>query len=189
MKRALLGLVAALLAIPVFASDPETSLELRTPDGRLVKPLSSENQKPKVFVFLMHDCPVTNASAPELARVAAEFEPKGVQFFGIYTSETAAEVVAHRRDYGLSFEALLDPELQLARLVGATRAPEVAIVSPDGTVLYRGRIDDRATKPGTMRAVPRRRDLHLALEAILQGRQPEPRFTNSMGCYLSAGQR
>lgn len=189
MKRALLGLVAAFLAFPVVASDSETSLALRTPDGRLVSPLSAENKKAKVFVFLMHDCPVTNASAPELARVAAEFEPKGVQFFGVYTSETAAEVVAHRRDYGLSFEALLDPELQLARVLGATRAPEVAIVSPEGTVLYRGRIDDRATKPGTMRAVARRRDLHLALEAIVQGRKPEARFTSAIGCYLSASQR
>lgn len=189
MKRALLGLVAVLLASPAVASDLGTSLALRTPDGRLVKPLSNENRKAKVFVFLMHDCPVTNASAPELARVAAEFEPKGVQFFGVYTSETVTEVTAHRRDYGLSFEALLDPELQLARVVGATRAPEVAIVSPDGTVLYRGRIDDRATKPGTMRPVARRRDLHLALEAILRGRQPESRFTKSIGCYLSTSQR
>lgn len=189
MKRALLGLVAALLAIPVFASESGTSLALRTPDGRRLKPLSNEDQKATVFVFLMHDCPVTNASTPELARVAAEFEAKGVQFFGIYTSETEAEVIAHRRDYGLSFEALLDPELQLARFVGATRAPEVAVVSPGGAVLYRGRIDDRATKPGTMRPTARRRDLHLALEAIVQGRNPEARFTSAIGCYLSASQR
>jgi hypothetical protein len=132
----------------------------------------------------MNDCPVTNASTAELGRLAAEFEAKGIRFLGVYATETPAEVTAHRRDYHLAFDSLLDPDLRLAKVVGATRAPEAAVVSPDGTVLYRGRIDDRATKPGTMRPTARRRDLHLALEAVIQGRKPVPRFTNAIGCYL-----
>jgi hypothetical protein len=134
---------------------------------------------------MMHDCPVTNASTPELGRLAAEFEPRGIQFFGVYATETPAEVTAHRRDYRLAFDSLLDPDLRLAKLVGATRAPEAAILSPDGKVLYRGRIDDRATKPGTMRPTARQRDLHLALEAVSKDANPSRVIPKPSAAYLS----
>jgi peroxiredoxin len=187
MLRSLFPFLGWLLSVVSFAGDsPGANITLHTADGRTVTPFSARNQKATVLVFLMHDCPITNASTPELARLAEEFTPKGIQFFGVYATETAAEITAHRRDYGLPFEGLLDPTMRLARLAGATRAPEAAVFSPDGTLLYRGRIDDRATKPGAMRATARQRNLHLALEAVLGGRQPEPKFTSSIGCYLSA---
>jgi hypothetical protein len=147
-------------------------------------PLAEHGQKATVLIFLMHDCPVTNATAPELARLASEFTPRGVHFFGIYTTETAAEINTHRRDYGLAFPGLLDPKLQLARLAGATRVPEAAVFSPAGKLLYRGRIDDRAVQPGRTRPTPSSHDLRLALEAVLADQPPEPRFTTSVGCYL-----
>ena len=139
--------------------------------------------KATVLIFLTHDCPVTT-TAPELARLAGEFTPRGVHFFGIYSTETAAEINTHRRDYGLDFPGLLDPKHQLARLAGATRVPEAAVFSPAGKLLYRGRIDDRAVQPGRTRPTPSRHDLRLALEAVLAGKPPEPRFTTSVGCYL-----
>lgn len=133
---------------------------------------------------MMHDCPVTNASTAELARLADEFTPRGIRFFGIYTTETAKEISAHRREYGLAFEGLLDPDLNLARFAGATRAPEAAVIGPDGALLYRGRIDDRAVKPGTMRPTARQKDLRLALEAVVAGKKPDPQYTTAIGCYL-----
>jgi peroxiredoxin len=187
MLPKLLMFAACVVATLASANDnPGATISLRTDAGRTLSPLASHAKKATVLVFLMHDCPVTNATAPELARLAAEFAPKGIQFFGVYAAETAEEIAAHRTDYGLPFDGLLDPELKLAKFAGATRAPEAAIISPDGALLYRGRIDDRATKPGTMRPTAKRRDLHLALEAVVEGRLPEPRFTASIGCYLPA---
>ena len=185
MRRAFVPVVACFIAGIGLCGESKPDLTVKSYDGRDVAPLAVTGKKATVLVFMMHDCPVTNASTPELGRLAAEFEPRGIQFFGVYATETPAEVTAHRRDYRLAFDSLLDPDLRLAKLVGATRAPEAAILSPDGKVLYRGRIDDRATKPGTMRPTARQRDLHLALEAVSQGREPEPRYTKAIGCYLS----
>lgn len=182
MFRAFLILALALV-IPAAleAAEPST---LKAADGRLYKPLADAGQKATVLVFLMHDCPVTNASAPELARLASEFTSRGIQFFGVYITENAEEIEQHARDYGLRFPGLLDPTLTLARIAGATRAPEAAIIAPDGALLYRGRIDDRAQKPGVTRPTASRRDLRLAIEAVLAGQKPEPRFTTAIGCYL-----
>ena len=155
-------------------------------DGQAHTPLAEHGQKVTVLLFLMHDCPVTNATAPEMARLAADFTPRGVHFFGIYTTETAAQINTHRKDYGLPFPGLLDPKHQLARLAGATRMPEAAVFSPAGKLLYRGRIADRTVQVRRTRPVPSRHDLRLALEAVLAGQPPVPRFTPSIGCYLQA---
>ncbi len=157
---------------------------LPSSDGSPRTPLADHGQKATVLIFLAHDCPVTNATAPALTRLASAFTPRGVHFFGIYTTESAAEINTHRRDYGLTFAGLLDPKLHLARLAGATRMPEAAVFSPTGKLLYRGRIDDRAIQAGRTRPTPSRHDLRLALESILAGQPPDPRFTPAIGCYL-----
>ncbi len=171
----------------ILKEEARAKVVLKASDGRSHTPLVQKGSKATVVVFLMHDCPVTNATAPELARLFHEFSALGVEFFGVYVTETEKEIETHRRDYGLPFPGLLDPKLQLSRAAGITRAPEAALFSAEGALLYRGRIDDRAGKPGVMRPTPGRRDLRLALEAVLAGRQPEPRFTAAAGCYLPGG--
>ncbi len=185
MKRLFTFFFASALVVTASAGEAiPAALALKASDGQTLTPLAKREQKAIVLVFLMHDCPVTNASAPELARLSSEFTQRGVEFYGVYVTETEKEIEAHRRDYGLKFPGLLDPKLQLARAAGATRAPEAAVFSPDGALLYRGRIDDRAVRPGAIRATPSRHDLRIALETILAGGQPEPKFTTSIGCYL-----
>ena len=158
---------------------------LRDSDGHSCAPLAAGASKATVLLFLMHDCPVANASAPEIARLANEFALQGVRFYGIYATETAAQINTHRNDYSLPFPGLLDPKHELARLAGATCVPEAAVFSPAGELLYRGRIDDRAVRPGTTKPVPHQHDLRLALESVIAGKQPEPKFTKAVGCYLS----
>ena len=137
-----------------------------------------------VCLFLMTDCPVAQATAPEMARVYAEFAPRGVTFYAAYATETAEEIKDFQKAYSLPFPALLDPKLTLARLSGATRVPEAAVFSPEGRLLYRGRIDDRVVSLGLMRPLPTHHDLRLALEAVLAGKKPDPEVTEAAGCYL-----
>jgi hypothetical protein len=80
---------------------------------------------------------------------------------------------------------VLDPELKLAKLTGATVTPEACVLSPAGEILYRGRIDDRAVKLGTVRVEPTVRDLRLALDAVLAGKPVAEKFTRAIGCYIS----
>lgn len=169
---------------PESAPVTEPALNFPDSDGRVHTPFAADDRKATVLIFLMNDCPVANASAPALARVCVDFESRGVVFYGIYTTETAEEITTHRRDYRLPFPGLLDPDLELAKLAGATRVPEAAVFAPSGALLYRGRIDDRAVSLGVVRPQPRREDLRLALEATLAGETPDPQFTTSVGCYL-----
>ena len=153
--------------------------------GHPCTPLAIEaGSKATVLIFLMADCPVANATAPALARLVEEFAPQGIRFHGIYATETDAEIEKHRRSHGLTFPCLRDPRCRLARHAGATRVPESVVFSPAGVLLYRGRIDDRAIRPGLTRPVPQREDLRLALTAVLAGRAPGHKFAPAIGCHL-----
>lgn len=153
-------------------------------EGKDCEPFADDDRKGTVLVFLMSDCPVANASAPALARLSDEFTTRGVTFYGIYTTETSEEMATHLREYSLPFQGLSDPDLRLATMAEATRVPEAAVFSPEGELIYRGRIDDRAVSLGVVRPQPRREDLRLALEALLAGKKPEVPFTETVGCYL-----
>ena len=148
------------------------------------EPLADRGQKATVLLFVMHDCPIANSYAPELARIAADYSTRGVEFFAVYSDETVQQAAAHIAEYRIPFTGLCDPKLQLARRAGATVVPEAAVFSRTGELLYRGRIDDRAVRFGAVRPEPRRRDLRLALDALLAGRKVAPRFTTAVGCYL-----
>src|SRR5688572_19029745 len=88
-------------ATAAVASDAErgdstaAKIALTGSDGRMHTPLAENGQAATVLVFLMHDCPVTNAMAPELARLSTEFAPRGVRFFGVYVTESKAEIATH----------------------------------------------------------------------------------------------
>lgn len=175
--------IMSLAVTPLYGE--ETALALKDVSGKLVDPLAKHGQKATVLFFLTTECPIGNLYSPEIERIVQKYTEQGVTCHAIYAHETSAEIRKHQREYKLSLSALLDPNLKLAKLTGATVTPEACVISPGGEILYRGRIDDRAVKFGTVRVEPRVRDLRLALDAVLAGKPVAEKFTKPIGCYLS----
>ena len=154
--------------------------------GATIQPLKDSGQKATVLFFVMHECPVANGYAPEISRVISEYSTNGVRGYVVYVESdlTPRKARKHARDYGYKSGALLDPKHLLVKAAGATISPEAAVISPTGEVLYRGRIDDRVADFGKRRVEPTRRDLRLALDAILAGKPVPARLTKAIGCYI-----
>jgi hypothetical protein len=135
---------------------------------------------------LTPDCPIANSYAPELRRICAAYEPRGIGFTLVYVDPDMNEESAqrHAREYGYTCAIRLDREQALARTLGATKVPEVVVVSPHGQVLYRGRIDDSYVELGKRRSEPTQRDLRNALDAILAGRPVPVAETPVVGCFM-----
>lgn len=168
----------------VAASD-DLTIRLTDPAGRVVEPLADRGQKVTILFFLTTECPIGNRFAPEIDRIVRDYQARGVMCHAVYTHETVTEVAGHLREYHFSLSAVLDPDRKLAKLTGATVTPEACVLSPAGEILYRGRIDDRVVKFGTVRVEPQVRDLRLALDAILAGKPVAEKFTRAIGCYIS----
>src|SRR5207244_3481903 len=135
--------------------------------GRAQTPLAQPGKKASVLFFLIPDCPISNAYAPEIRRICAAYEKKDIAFFIVHADPdvSAEQARAHAKEYGLTCPVLRDPAHVLVKKTGVATAPEVAVVV-DGKVAYRGRIDDWYVDFGKRRAEPTRRDLREALDAI-----------------------
>jgi hypothetical protein len=184
-----MGLVSGLSqgteAGPRLAASP-SSIAVKDLAGATVQPLADAGQKATVLFFVMHECPVANGYAPEITRITSEYARKGVRGFVVYVESdlTPEQARRHARDYSYKTGTLLDPQHRLVKAAGATISPEAAVFSRSGDLLYRGRIDDRAADFGKRRVEPTRRDLRLALDAILEGRPVQARLTRAVGCYI-----
>lgn len=142
--------------------------------------------KAVVLFFIGIDCPVSNGYAPQMQQLATTYAQRGVAFYGVHCDDalTAADAARHATEYGLAFTVLLDPAQVLARASGARVTPEAVVLSPEGNVLYQGRIDDRYTIDGKRRDAPTVLDLENALSSVLAGEAPKVRQTKAFGCPL-----
>lgn len=154
------------------------------------KPLAATGQKATVFFFVLTDCPIANSYAPEINRIATAYGPRGVRSYVVYVEEDLSAETArrHAQDHAFKFPALLDPGHKLVKIAGVTVSPEVAVLAPDNSVLYRGRIDDRAAAFGKRRVKPSQRDLREALDAILDGKPVGTPVTKAVGCYIATNE-
>ena len=144
--------------------------------------------KAVVFLFTSTDCPISNRYAPEVRRLSETFTRQGVLFRLVYPgrADTAEAIHEHMKAfaYAGSTEAYRDPELALAKFVGATVTPEAAVVA-HGTVLYHGRLDDRYVDLGLERPSPTTHDLADALTAVLSGHPVAHPVTQAVGCFIA----
>lgn len=184
-------LAAALLALfPACAisggvAGGLANVELQDVDGRAHRPLDARGRA-NVVVFTTVDCPIANGYAPEIQRLADEFEPEGVRFHLVHVDPDvdATRAAAHAREFGYRMPVLLDPTHTLVRELGATITPEAAVIRADGTVVYRGRIDDQWADLGVKRRAPRYRDLEDVLRAVVAGKDLPRTRTPAVGCFI-----
>ncbi|MGE5110184.1 MAG: redoxin domain-containing protein [Acidobacteriaceae bacterium] len=138
-----------------------------------------------VLIFVRTDCPISNRYAPEIQRLAREFQGSA-KFWLVYPDqkETPAAIRKHLSDYRYTLSALRDTRHELVREAQAQITPEAAVFV--GKVLrYVGRIDDRAVDFGTFRVTATTHDLESALGAVIERRPVEKASKQAVGCYIS----
>jgi peroxiredoxin len=135
-----------------------------------------------VIVFFAAGCPVQRAHDAQLLSIHAAYRPRGVAVIAV-DSEAEASVEddrAEARARRYPFLILSDPEGRAADALGATYAAYAVVVDAGGRVRYRGGIDSAKSHPSPD-ASPWLRD---ALDRLLEGREPDPIETTSLGCAL-----
>jgi peroxiredoxin len=156
--------------------------------GQVVHSPEEWNGKKAIVVFFTTtDCPLSNNDVPEMNRTQRDYQSRGVAFYAVQADTTIADadVVQHTKDYQFSFPVLFDPHQVLVKMTGATTIPSAAVLTPDGTLLYLGRIDNRVEDFNVRRQQPTRFDLREALEAVLEGKPVAHPRTKAFGCAIN----
>lgn len=165
---------------------PAPPLELPDLNGREREPLRSAQASATVLFFLGTECPISNYYSPEIRRICDTYRTRNVRFFIVLPDSglSVADAKQHAADFGYDCPVLRDPNHELVRRVGATVTPQAIVLAPDGSLLYRGRIDDQYVALGRQRPAATRRDLRITLDAILAGRPVPRQFTRAVGCAI-----
>jgi hypothetical protein len=140
-----------------------------------------------VLIFVLSDCPISNGYAPEIQRICAAYAGAGVGCTLIYEDAAIDDgaVQAHLREYRYTnMPWTIDRDHRLAARANATVTPEAVVVEPNGTIRYRGRIDDFYSALGKPRQVVTAYDLRDALDALLAGRRVPHPETTAVGCVI-----
>ncbi|MEZ6139101.1 MAG: redoxin domain-containing protein [Zavarzinella sp.] len=126
-------------------------------DGTDRYPLQLTDATAKVFFFVTTECPNANAYLPEINRIADDYAKNSIQCFLVHVDPelTAATAKKHAKEYQIKLPVLLDSQHDLVQATAVTHTPEAAILLPNGTIAYRGRIDDRFPELGK-KELPRR---------------------------------
>ena len=187
-RIAALWIACVLMAISsVAAKEPSTPIDLRDVNGVEHRQSEWESKRAVVIFFTTVQCPLSNGYVPEMNRIQKDYASRGVAFYAVEADPTIAdnEVRKHAKDFQIAFPMLLDKRQSLVRLSGATATPEVAVLSNKGTLLYLGRIDNRAEDIDKRRTIITEHDLRDALDAVLAGRAAPRAKGNIVGCAIN----
>jgi peroxiredoxin len=179
------NVLPALVIWPLFAAAPQ--FRLHDTKGAAHTTAEWASQKAIVLFFVTTDCPVANSYVPEMNRIRDAYAPRGVAVYAVQAETSVADpvVAKYAQEYRYGFPLLLDPRQELVTLVNATVTPQAAVLSPDGKVLYLGRIDNRVEDFGKQRPQATHPDLREALDAVLDGKPVPHPTTKSIGCAIN----
>jgi peroxiredoxin len=161
-------------SLPDVTSDREVSL------------YGFRGKKAAVLVFTGIDCPISDLYMPRLVELARSYEDKGVVFLAINSNaqDTAEQVAAHARTFGVGFPVLKDAGNRVADLLLAERTCEALVLDGSARLRYRGAIDDQYGVGSARKDRPVQDYLVKALDAVLAGREVDTTATSVVGCLI-----
>ena len=148
-------------------------------EGRLCR-LADERGRIVVLNYWSAECPHSERTDQILSSLRPAWRGRVTVWWLASNANEPDELlklIAHQRQIG---PVLLDVGQVIADRYGAQTTPQVFVVDAAGVLRYSGATDD----VGFRQRVPTRRFLADAVQALLEGRAPEPETTAPFGCAL-----
>jgi Redoxin len=176
-----------LLAALALGAILQPSMAVRDIDGVTREPLKVAKGHAEALFFVTNDCPVSNYYSHEIRRICDDYAQRGVGCSLVYTDATLTDEQAkkHAQEYGHgSYPKIVDRTHALVKAAGATITPTAVVVKADGSIAYRGRIDNSFAAIGVQRRVVTEHDVRDALDAVIAGRAVAKPEEPPIGCYI-----
>ena len=138
-----------------------------------------------VVVFTCNHCPYVIGNESRIESIASRAREEGMGFAGINSNDPdnyPTDNWEHMQKRGavMSYLYLHDASQAVARAWGAERTPEFYLLDGNGTITYRGRLDDSPRDPNFATTS----ELSDAIDALLADESPDVVRTDSIGCSV-----
>jgi len=163
------------------------AFSLTDTDGKTVNLADLTKEKKIVVVeWFNPECPFVKKHYENghntMTAIAKEFKDKNVVWVSINTGAKKEDLVKAKKDWKIDAPILMDTDGKIAKAYGSKNTPTMFIINADGTLAYRGAIDDDkgAENPGKTNYVK------TALEQIVKGETVTTPETAAYGCQVKA---
>jgi peroxiredoxin len=149
--------------------------------------LQAQSDSVHVYVFLSETCPVCKSSTTALNEIYQQFQGNALKFSGYFPSGLSNEQSRRNfaRKYKVKYPLFTDSLLIYTRRLHATVTPEVVVMKPaDGSIIYRGMIDNSFLSIGRRRQVVTAHYLRDALQQYFESGTSSVTFTEPVGCFI-----
>lgn len=160
---------------------------LKTVTGENWSTQSLAQYPAKVIGFICNHCPYVQAIEGRLIQLAKDLKLINVPFVGIcandpgeYPEDAPSELLKRWQTMKYGFTYLIDEKQEVARAFGAVCTPDFFVYNQENKLIYRGRLDNSWKDEAKVT----RKDLRLAVDAILKGAKNIPEQSPSMGCSI-----
>ncbi|PSQ97931.1 MAG: thioredoxin family protein [Bacteroidetes bacterium SW_9_63_38] len=172
--------------------EPAPSFTLPDTDGESHS-LSDFKGTYVVLEWLNFECPFVGKhyGTGNMQRLQKTFTEKGVVWLSIVSSARGKqgyyppqEMTAQKEQRDAHMSAILmDPSGEVGRTYGATVTPHMYVINPEGTLIYKGGIDD---KPTTDEADVKGATNYVktALTQAMNGNEVDPKTAAPYGCTI-----
>ncbi len=214
MKKLIFGIILTAAAIGAFAAikssnkdaqpmaenqpagykvgDTATDFNLKNVDGSMVSLAGIKNAKGYIVTFTSNVCPFAVKYEDRLIALHNEFAPKGYPVVAINSNDPAMQegdsfenMKKRAAEKDFPFVYLVDEGQKIYPQYGATKTPHVFLLDKDLKVQYIGTIDDNVNSPEDVKT----RYVANAINALENGKSPDPDFTKAIGCPIKSANR
>ena len=171
------------------------SLGTKAPDfslpdvkGKIVSLSDYADRKALLVVFMCNHCPYVKHIRYDFAKLAKEYQDRGVAVVGInandvdsYPEDGPEDMARVAQEVGYTFDYLYDSSQEVAKAYRAACTPDFFLFDGDRKLFYRGQMD--SSRPGNDIPITGQ-DLRDALDRLLEGSEAPEIQRPSMGCNI-----
>ena len=156
--------------------------------GKMISRRDVAGPNGMLVMFICRHCPFVKHVQAELAGIGRDYAHRGIGIAAISANDVASQpedsptkLAYQAQELEFVFPYLFDETQDVARAYGAQCTPDLFLYDREGTLVYRGQLDD--SRPGNDIPVTGT-DLRSALDAVIERRPVSPHQRPGIGCNI-----
>lgn len=193
-KNALIFAMGFILTLSASAQlkpgDAAVDFTLKNVDGKMISLSDYSEEKGVILVFTCNPCPFSKAYEQRIISLHNRYSEDGWPVVAINPNDdkvspddTWDKMKVRAAEKSFPFPYLKDVTQEVYKAYGATRTPHIYLLHNTGNgfkVAYIGAIDNNAMNA----AAVSERYVETAIQAVMQGKTPNPARTDAIGCTI-----